>query len=186
MNRRRPIIVRSNNPFYHPIIRGDGSIFIPTGPPRVTFRGQRTGGAQWNPAYWSRKLVPFDRAVLAVGRHSTRGSEHWPKGTTVPLKLLADEVSDWRSTNARAGGASVVSQLGRYVPRTGPDKGRIVRERSVSVTVFREPTESWAAFQQSIRDRAKFLVARYGQWEVFVDFIRNGRTVESRTAFWKD
>ena len=185
MTRRRSIIVRSNNPFYHPVVRGDGSVFVPTGPPRVHVRGQRPGSAQWNPAYWSKKLVPMDRAVLAVGRHSTRGSEQWPRGTTVPLGRLADEVSDWRSTNARAGGASVVSQLGRYVPRTGPDRGRIVRERSVSVTVFREPHESWGGFNRSIRELAKFLVARYGQWEVFVDFVRNGRTVESRVAFWK-
>ena len=184
MNRRRSIIVRSNNPFYHPVVRGDGAVFIPTGPPRVT--GHRQGSAQWNPAHWSSKLIPMDRATLAVGLHSTRGSKAWPKGTTVPVKLIADETSVWRSTNAKAGGATVVSQLGRYVPRTGPDKGRIIRERSVSVTVFREPHESWAAFQKSIRDLAKFLVARYGQWEVFVDFIRNGRTVESRTAFWKD
>lgn len=185
MNRRRAIIVRSNNPFYHPVVRGDGSVFVPTGAPRVV-GGKRSGSAQWNPAFWSKKLVPMDRAVLAVGLHSTRGSRKWPKGTTVPVKLLADEVSDWRSTHARAGGASVVSQLGRYVPRTGPDRGTIVRERSVSVTVFREPAESWGAFNRSIRELAKFLVARYGQWEVFVDFVRGGRTVESRIAFWKD
>lgn len=181
----KPIIVKSNNPFYHPVVRGDGSVFVPTGAPQVMVGEKHAGSAHWNPAYWSKKLVPMDRAVLAVGLHSTRGSKAWPKGTTVPLKLLADEVSDWRSTNARAGGATVVSQLGRYVPRTGPDKGRIVRERSVSVTVFREPHESWATFNRSVRDLAKFLVARYGQYEVFVDFVRSGRTVESRIAFWK-
>jgi hypothetical protein len=186
MNRRRPIIVRSNNPFYHPVVRGDGAVFVPTGPPRIISYARRPGSAQWNPAYWSQKLAPADRAVMAIGRESTRGAPGWPKGTEVPLRAIADEVSGFRATNARAGGATVVSQLGRYVPRTGPDKGRIIRERSVSVTVFREPAESWAAFRANIKSLAKLLVSKYGQWEIFVDFVRRGVTVEARTAFWKD
>lgn len=181
----KPIIVKSNNPFYQPVVRSDGSVFVPTGRARILTYGKREGAARFNPAYWSKKLLPSDRAVLAIGRESTRGARGWPKGTVVPLKTIADEVSGYRAATAHAGGATVVSQLGRYVPRTGPDKGRIVREHSVSVTVFREPGESWGAFMKSIRNLAKLLVSKYGQWEVYVDYVRGGRTVESRTAFWK-
>jgi hypothetical protein len=185
MNRRRPIIVKSNNPFYQPTVIGD-RLFVPTGAPRVVTYQRRQGAVQWNPAYWSKRLAPADRAVIYVGRDSTRGSKKWPKGTQIPLASLADEVSDFRAASAKAGGASVVSQLGRYVPREGPLRGRMVRERSVSVTVIREPHENWGAFTRNIRDLAKQMVAKYGQYEIFVDFVRNGRTVETRIAFWKD
>jgi hypothetical protein len=185
MSSRRSIIVRSNNPFYQPTFIGNG-VFIPTGAPRVVTYHARQGAAQWNPAYWSKKLAPADRAVLFVGRDATRGSKKWPRGSTIPLARLADEVSDYRSEKAKAGGASVVSQLGRYVPRLGPLKGKMVRERSVSVAVIREPHETWGSFTRNVRDLAKMLVAKYGQYEIFVDFIRRGRTVETRIAFWKD
>jgi hypothetical protein len=184
MNRRRSIIVRSNNPFYQPTFIGD-RVFIPTGAARIITYHARQGASHWNPAYWSKKMAPADRAVLYVGRDATRGSKQWPKGSTIPLGRLADEVSDYRSERARAGGATVVSQLGRYVPRKGPLKGKIVREKSVSVAVIREPHETWGAFVRNVRDLAKMLVAKYGQYEIFVDFIRNGRTVETRVAFWK-
>lgn len=186
MNRRRSIIVRSNNPFYQPSYLSDRRVFVPTAPPRVVGGSHPNGSAQWNPAYWSKKLAPADRAVIFVGRDSTRGSRTFPKGTQIPLGRLADEVSDFRAVKAKAGGASVVSQLGRYVPTSGPRKGEIVRERSVSVTVIREPHESWPRFQRNIRELAQLLVAKYGQYEVYVDFIRGGKTVETRIAFWKD
>lgn len=185
MSSRRSIIVRSNNPFYQPTVIGN-RLFIPTGAPRVVTYQRRQGAAQWNPAYWSKKLSPADRAVLFIGRDATRGSKKWPKGSQIPLVSLADEVSDFRSVKAKAGGASVVSQLGRYVPRKGPLKGTMVRERSVSITVIREPHETWSAFTRNIRDLAKQMVAKYGQYEIFVDFVRGGRTVETRIAFWKD
>ena len=180
----KPIVVRSANPFYQPTFLGNG-VFVPTGSPRVVTYQGRKGAARWNPAYWSKSLAPADRAVLFIGRDSTRGSKRWPKGTMIPVSRLADEVSDYRSAKALAGGATVVSQLGRYVPRSGPLKGRLVREKSVSVTVIREPHESWAKFTRNVRDLAKLLVAKYGQYEIFVDFVRNGRTVESRVAYWK-
>lgn len=183
----KAIIVRSNNPFYQPTFLGDRRVFVPTAAPKVVAQGARrnAGGPHWNPAYWSKKLAPADRAIVFVGRDSTRGSRSYPKGTEIPLGRLADEVSDFRAVHAKAGGASVISQLGRYVPTSGPQKGRIVREKSVSVTVIREPHETWASFVRSIRELAKLLVAKYGQWEVYVDFVRGGRTVETRIAFWK-
>lgn len=186
MNRRPAIIVRSNNPFYQPTYLGDRRVFVPTSAPKVVHQGaRRNGSAQWNPAYWSKKLSPADRAIIFVGRDSTRGSRSFPKGTEIPLGRLADEVSDFRAVKAKAGGASVISQLGRYVPTSGPQKGQIVREKSVSVTVIREPHESWAAFTRNIKELSQLLVTKYGQWEVYVDFVRKGRTVETRIAFWK-
>ena len=180
------IIVKSNNPFYQASYLANGRVFVPQGPPRIVGHGRRTGSPGWNPAYWSKKFSPADRAIIFVGRDSTRGSRTFPKGTEIPVGRLADEVSDFRAVKAKAGGASVVSQLGRYVPTSGPQKGKIIRERSVSVTVIREQHETWAKFTRNIKDLAQLLVAKYGQWEVYVDFVRGGRTVETRIAFWKD
>jgi hypothetical protein len=178
------IIVRSSNPFYRPTVLGN-RVFVPTAPPKVVTYHSREGAPRWNPAFWSKRMAPADRAVLFIGRDSTRGSRTYPKGSEIPLGRLADEVSDFRAVKAKAGGASVISQLGRYVPTSGPKKGQIVREKSVSVTVIREPHESWAKFTRNIKELAQLLVTKYGQWEVYVDFVRRGRTVESRIAFWK-
>lgn len=180
MRKTRPIIVRTDNPFYHPVFRGDGSVFIPTGPPRVVAYDR--GAVRWNPVYWSRRLAPRDRAVIVVGLHATRGSRQWPKSSRIPGRLIADKVSDFRSKDARAGGASVVSQFGRWFDAA---KGRIVRERSVSVTVLREPNETWASFKAGVRRLAEQLCHDMGQHAVYVDYIRGGRLAETRKAYWR-
>jgi hypothetical protein len=176
----KTIFVKTNNPFHHVMCLSDGRMFVPEG--RVYVSTQDVRAADWNPVYWSRQLAPRDRAVLVVGLEATRGARKWPKGSRIPAKHIADRISDFRAVDARAGGATVVSSLGRWYDHTTKT---MVREPSVSVTILREPHETWESFVESVKRLAMTLTYEFGQYTVYVDFIRDGHVIESRKAYWR-
>jgi len=173
----KPIInVTTKNPFYTPTILDRHRLFIPSGVPKVI----TVGTARRNPAAWGKREAS-DYAALFVGLDATRGSAAWPEGSKIPGRVLTDDVARFRKDTAKAGGVSVIAQSGRY----RDPEGKIRPERSVQVLIMREDGEAFASFAQNVKKLALFLVDKYGQYVVYVDFVRHGRVVRFRKAFWK-